>query len=752
MDPTDNLMNQISDSNYSAFPKPKKKFTKENPSEDPLSELLKKKPKFQGIGTPSEEKHDESHNMEYLKLKRYTEICIKDMQNNMTYKTSLIILKVLENNSNVNDKIGSGLTFLAEDKNSTKAIVVVHDFTGERNKYKNGVYFRVFQPYYLFLDKSIIKVTPQENLMLNSDWEEFGKTISLDEKKADDLKNEGNTYFSKGDWECALECYSNAISIYNSNPIFYSNRSITYTNLELFDLGLKDAERAIELDTEAKIKLFNQNSSQTKKSFFDKSKSSISVNPKFTYRKILNLIGLEEYDEASKLLESHIKILQEEKNTKFMDEFKMLLVTVEKYKNHVKGKLDYIPFVKCYKEGKKLPELATFIGDIEIQASKVHGNGVFATRDIKYGELIIVSKAVLFTKDQSTSTNDFFLKLELSQQLKEKLNKLSSVSNLLNNKLVHFDYFNTLKQKFDKDRYSTSNESQNNTNLINYFKPNSLSHFSSSTNVTLSTEILNSIIEHNSFIDYSSIPNISKIEDTFFTNSKKSTSFILGSGLWLIPSFFNNSCIENTTKFFISDYILIFANKDINKGEELFTSYCEDIMSYDKRKEVFESRYHFICNCDKCNFENSEKGRLLFTNIDNGINNLKNAELGLDKKDDVIKVVLEIEESLNKFGNDIIYLNNYSYPLILLSTFNILDNFGLNSDDDYNDTKYKILQHICKMDNLKFYWTAKFLGLSIEIAKFDGDKKDQFDYFKNEFSKKINPLDDFVKEWLNLVK
>ena len=56
------------------------------------------------------------------------------------------------------------------------------------------------------------------------------------------------------------------------------------------------------------------------------------------------------------------------------------------------------------------------------------------------------------------------------------------------------------------------------------------------------------------------------------------------------------------------------------------------------------------------------------------------------------------------------------------------------------------------MDNLKFYWIAKFLVLSIEIVKFDGNRPDEFEFFNKKFAEKFGPLDDFIKEWLNLVR
>jgi len=754
MDPTDNLMNVISDNKDmfgKLFPKNKKgKFGKDesNTNSNPLSDHLKKKPKFQGIGNLSETtKSDETHDLDYLRLKRFNEICCSDMQNNTKYPTSFVILKCLENNQDVNTNIGSGLTMLAEDLKGHKTIVIIHDYSGDKTKFTNGITFRVFSPHYIFLDnKSLIKVSQAENIMLDREWEEFGKSISLDEKKADEIKIEGNKYFENNNYEQALESYSNAIALFNRNPIFYSNRSFTYYHLGLYYQGLKDAEKAISLDIEINKKSEKGNTNKInnpiKESFFGK--PNTNINPKFIFRKIVNLIGLEEYDKAAKLLEENINTLAtDSQHKKILDDFKLLLVNVNKSKNQSIGKLDYIPFIKCYKEQKKLPDMATFIGNVEILPSKIHGRGLFASKDLKQGEIIIVSKALVFTRDQSTGNNDFFLKLELSQKLKEKLKKLSNSCNYTSNKLVYLDYNKNLKANSKKDI---------NNIQIDIFKPNSLeriSNYNFDENLILSDEILNSIIEHNSYIDYASYINISKIEDTFFTNIKTSTNFVLGSGLWFVPSFFNNSCIENVSKFFIEDYMIVFTNKNISQGEELLMSYCEDMTPYEKRKEIFESRYIFVCNCTKCNFEKENLEKL--ANLKSSVDNLfKNTDF--DKREEIIKLVKQIEGNFIKLEKDIEFVNNYSLPLILLNAFNVLDNTGMNLDMSYNDIKYKILYYICKMDNLKFYWIAKFLVLSIEIVKFDGNRPDEFEFFNKKFAEKFGPLDDFIKEWLNLVR
>ena len=60
------------------------------------------------------------------------------------------------------------------------------------------------------------------------------------------------------------------------------------------------------------------------------------------------------------------------------------------------------------------------------------------------------------------------------------------------------------------------------------------------------------------------------------------------SGLWIVPSYFNHSCVPNTTRFYLRDFVMFYAFRDIEKGEEITASYTgyETYESYQERQEV----------------------------------------------------------------------------------------------------------------------------------------------------------------------
>lgn len=64
----------------------------------------------------------------------------------------------------------------------------------------------------------------------------------------DQLKNEGNNAFSSGDYNTAIQKFTQAIDLSPNNHVLYSNRSASYCALRQYDQALIDAEKTIQIE------------------------------------------------------------------------------------------------------------------------------------------------------------------------------------------------------------------------------------------------------------------------------------------------------------------------------------------------------------------------------------------------------------------------------------------------------------------------------------------------------------------------
>ena len=46
-----------------------------------------------------------------------------------------------------------------------------------------------------------------------------------------------------------------------------------------------------------------------------------------------------------------------------------------------------------------------------------------------------------------------------------------------------------------------------------------------------------------------------------------SQAYVPNTGIWLVPSYLNNSCLPNSILLFLNDFIMIYASRDIEKNE-----------------------------------------------------------------------------------------------------------------------------------------------------------------------------------------
>ena len=379
--------------------------------------------------------------------------------------------------------------------------------------------------------------------------EEYRKNEKTESKSCEDHKTEGNKLFKSEKYKKAINSYSEAIRHNDNNPIYWSNRAQCYIKLKQFERALSDAERATVLDNKS---------------------------DKFKYRLAMAWSGLGDHEESCKILES-IKDMTSELTAALVKE-RILF-------GNTRGEFDFEEMARKAKNCEEI-EIGEFVGSISIENSSKHGHAMIATRDIKKGDLISVSKAAVFvgqSKDKDLKETPFMDTNPMGKtaSLRTKLLIQSLTKSVVESKLAAFRVFplynkRTLHKHIPIEYYTSKGYTYIRDKDVPPYKIRQLRHITTR-------------------CQFSYIP----FYDVVGTTGP--------SGVWPVLSYFNHTCIGNSLQKCYRDILVIRACTDILKGAELTTSYIDTFATriMEQRKLILIIGWDWHCNCDMCEFESN---------------------------------------------------------------------------------------------------------------------------------------------------
>ncbi|PIA62797.1 hypothetical protein AQUCO_00200665v1 [Aquilegia coerulea] len=249
----------------------------------------------------------------------------------------------------------------------------------------------------------------------------------------------------------------------------------------------------------------------------------------------------------------------------------------------------------------KLPEMAEYIGSIQINKSEYSGRGLFATKNMEAGTLLLVTKAIAtgrgimpeLDEDSSQSARLVMWK-DFVDKVVDATNKCSKTQRLIS----------TLSSGEDEESMEVPD--------INLFRPEAEEDFYMKANPEM-CKIMN-ILDVNSLT-----------EDAISAKVLGKNSDYYGVGLWILASFINHSCLPNARRLHIGDHVLVYTSRDVRAGEEITFAYFDVLTPLKKRREMCKT-WGFHCNCKRCRFEEvfgcreelKEIGLTLEFGLDNG--------------------------------------------------------------------------------------------------------------------------------------
>lgn len=64
---------------------------------------------------------------------------------------------------------------------------------------------------------------------------------------SEELKNQGNSYYSKGKYDFAITCYNKAIELNPNVAVYYTNRAKAQMKLKQYDQAMESCQYALDI-------------------------------------------------------------------------------------------------------------------------------------------------------------------------------------------------------------------------------------------------------------------------------------------------------------------------------------------------------------------------------------------------------------------------------------------------------------------------------------------------------------------------
>ncbi len=238
-------------------------------------------------------------------------------------------------------------------------------------------------------------------------------------------------------------------------------------------------------------------------------------------------------------------------------------------------------------------EIPEFVSEkLEIRLSKDKGRGVFAKEEIKSGQIFMITKATFYINVASKECPG---------------DECQGFECVLDDSYYESICEDIKKSKLDfirvKDMCNGSGNSKYPSVDINIYKPDYVADNEDGVN-EISTQEIRKIEAYNAFEDEG---NLNKIT--------RKCKHISAHGLWCLAGFINHSCIPNSERIFLNEYMINQTTRDIQKDEELFIRYCPNL-AYPIRQKCLV-KFGFSCNCMHCSFGENTQALFKLTNTIN---------------------------------------------------------------------------------------------------------------------------------------
>lgn len=409
--------------------------------------------------------------------------------------------------------------------------------------------FVIKEPYFTLSDsgESTIRIDHPSDLVSLTNEVNSGdlKDVAAAEKAATRCKNNGNAALKEQDLPEAYARYSEALEIAEEYSLSSLARDIArnraYVSLLLSQLD--------EVLVDAKASLINEDDSRSKE-----------LDSKAYFRAGSAAYALGQYDGAKKLFEEQQKLTPNDKDAKTY-----LKRIAARQREQESGNYDLAKLRVSLSKLRSRVDAATFTGATKIQDSPGKGRGLFATRNIAPGELIMCEKAlcVVWGHEREAMT-------AMTYDLRDDKIRVSPVG---------------LTRSLVQKLISIPSQIPKVMDLYGDYQGESKKAFAHNDGPVVDVFAVHDIMSRNAFGP----------GNQFGEEGARNAS----TGLWVYAAYINHSCVPNAAKDYIGDLMILRATRAIKAGEEIFHAY-DEASDYEARRASLKTTWGFECKCRLC--------------------------------------------------------------------------------------------------------------------------------------------------------
>lgn len=218
---------------------------------------------------------------------------------------------------------------------------------------------------------------------------------------------------------------------------------------------------------------------------------------------------------------------------------------------------------------------ASFVANTVVKATTSRGNGLFAIRDLKEGDLVLCEKAYVCVFE-TRRNNQIHLLLNVNTSRGSTGTQAMLLSSLVKKMTDSPSLAPELLKLYDGKYGRIGKEGQvlDGVPILDTFQ-------------------LQAINEYNTF----GFP-AGRTSEEFAKSASRNEDH--SSGIWVQASYINHSCISNASRSFIGDLMIVRATTDISQGTEITMSYRTVDWNTEERQKLMQQQWGFKCNCVLC--------------------------------------------------------------------------------------------------------------------------------------------------------